>query len=109
MAEDELLPLRSVRYGPPKVSLKNANIESGLRNTLVPAILKCCSVVAVRSIFDFSTHAEAVKQLAARRKQIEDALLKLESVGLPILLVLCLVFSRSPPDGWEPSFSLNHF
>ena len=81
MEEDDLLPVRNIRYGPPKASLKNANIESGLRNTLVPAILQCCTVVAVRSIFDFSTYPEAVKQLAARRKQIEDQLLKMDAVS----------------------------
>ena len=81
MDEEDLLPLRNIRYGPPKASLKNANIESGLKNTLVPAILQCCTVVAVRSIFDFATYAEAVEQLSARRKQIEDQLLKMDAVS----------------------------
>ena len=81
MDEDDLLPVRNIRFGPPKASLKNANIESGLKNTLVPAILQCCTVVAVRSIFDFGTYAEAVEQLSARRKQIEDQLLKMDAVS----------------------------
>ena len=38
-------------------------------------------VVAVRSIFDFGTYAEAVEQLSARRKQIEDQLLKMDAVS----------------------------
>ena len=81
MDEEDLLPLRNIRYGPPKASLKNANIESGLKNTLVPAILQCCTVVAVRSIFDFATYAEAVEQLSGRQKQIEDQLLKMDAVS----------------------------
>ena len=81
MAEEDHLPVQNIRYGPPKASLKNANIESGLKNTLVPAILQCCTVVAVRSIFDFATYAEAVEQLSARRKQIEDQLLKMDAVS----------------------------
>ena len=72
--KDDLLPVKNIRYGPP-------NIESGLKNTLVPAILQCCTVVAVRSIFDFATYGEAVEQLSARRKQIEDQLLKMDAVS----------------------------
>ena len=81
MAEEDHLPVQNIRYGPPKASLKNANIESGLKNTLVPAILQCCTVVADCSIFDFATYAEAVEQLSARRKQIEDQLLKMDAVS----------------------------
>lgn len=79
--EDDNAPLNNVRYGPPKPALRNSNIESALRHTLVPCVMEYCSVVAVRAIFEFSTHPEAVKQLAARRKQIEDEFLKAESVS----------------------------
>ena len=84
--EEDLASLNNVRYGPPKPSLRNTNMESALRNTLVPCIMDYCSVVAVRAIFEFSTHAEAVKQLAARRKKIEDELLKAESVSFVTVL-----------------------
>ena len=86
--DDDLVPLRRVRFGPPKSSLKNANVESAVRNTIVPIVLESCNVVAVRSIFDFATYAQAVEQLAARRKKIEDAILKLDAVS-----VHCIFFN----------------
>ena len=82
MSDDEdTTPLNSVKYYRPKASLKNASIETALRTTLVPTIVSRCSVVAIRSIFDFATQEETVKQLAARRKLIEDAVLKLDMVS----------------------------
>ena len=80
--EEDLIPVRRVRYGPPKTSLKNANIESALRNSIVPAIVQDCTTMAVRSIFDFSSYEDAVKQLAARRKKMEDVLKEMDCVSL---------------------------
>ena len=74
MDKDDLLPGRNIRYRPP-------NIESDFKNTLLPAILQCCAVVDVYSIFDFATCAKAVEQLSARRKQIKDQLLKMDAVS----------------------------
>ena len=80
--EEDLIPVRRVRYGPPKTSLKNANIESALINSIVPAIVQDCTTMAVRSIFDFSSYEDAVKQLAARRKKMEDVLKEMDCVSL---------------------------
>ena len=79
--DEENAPLKNVRYGPPKVSLRNTNLESALRTSLVPCVVDYCSVVAVRAIFEFASHEESVKQIAARRKRIEDELLKSDSVS----------------------------
>ena len=82
MSDNDIEGVRAVKYGRPRCSLKNANIQAALRTTLVPHIASKCSIVAIRSIFDFATHAEAVQQLAARRKQIEDTLETLEMASV---------------------------
>ena len=68
---EDIIPVRSVSYGPPRSSLGSKSIIQGLKANLIPVVTRSCQVVAVRCIFDVSDEAEAKKQIAARRRQLE--------------------------------------
>ena len=77
MSDEDIVPVRRVKYSAPKTALSSSTIRAALSAALVPAVVERCGVVAIRCIFEFSTRAEAVKQLAARRRQLE---LKMEEI-----------------------------
>ena len=89
------MPVRNVKFGPPKTALSNSSIKNALSTTLVPAILESCGIVAVRCAFEFCSQSEAIKQLAARRKQIELKLVEVEDVSRYIdihIFIFTIVF-----------------
>ena len=75
------LPVRRHALVRPRTALTGVNIKNALKTHLVPTILKECQTVSVRCIFDFNNE-EVVKQLAARRRQLEMKLLEREEVIL---------------------------
>ena len=76
------LPVSGVSYGRPRSQLNNRNLMNALKAHLIPAVVNDLHIVAVRCVFDFVDYAEAVKQLAGRRRLLEKKLLESEEVSL---------------------------
>ena len=73
---DELTPVRSVNYGPPRPALRNKGTVNSLKANLVPVVTQVCQVVALRCMFDAKNEEEAKRQIAARRRQLEKKALE---------------------------------
>ena len=86
------LSLKTVILGRPRSQCSSRNIQNALRASLVPIVVEECEVVAVRCVFDFMDKSEAVKQLAARRKQLEDKLRELPEVIFSFKCILSEIF-----------------
>ena len=81
MAEDSV-PVRNITYSAPKSVLSSTRIKTALATCLVPAVTEKCGVVAIRCCFESCSRADAVKQLAARRRQIELKLIEIDDVSV---------------------------
>ena len=81
---DEMTPVRSVNYGPPRPSLRNKGTVTSLKANLVPVVTKVCQVVALRCMFDATNEAEGKRQIAARRRQLEKKALEHPEVRIYI-------------------------
>ena len=78
------LPLRSVQYSLPRTQFSSKKLKELLESNLVPPVINDCHVFGVRCVFDFCNNAEAVKQLAARRRILELKLRESEEVCIAL-------------------------
>lgn len=76
------LPVKSVLYNRPRSQLNNRNLKNALTAHLIPIVVDNVHVIGIRCVFDFTSTAEAVKQLAARRRLLETRLREFEEVSI---------------------------
>ena len=79
-----MFPRRKHTVGKPRRTSANAMTIRSLDTHVVPCIIELCQVVGIRAIFGHEPHNETVKQVAARRRQIEMALLEEEEVSFSL-------------------------
>lgn len=75
-----MFPIKKHVVPKPRHGLKSAAIARALGTHVVPPVVELCQVVGIRAIFELETREETVQQIAARRRQIEVALLAEEEV-----------------------------
>ena len=75
-----MFPLRKHVVSKPRHGLNSSVILRVLGTHIIPPIVETCQVVGIRAIFEYESYQETVHQIAARRRQIELALLAEEEV-----------------------------
>ena len=84
-----MLPLNKHVLSKPRSGVQSSVTKRALLANFIPPVLKFCQVVTIRAVFAYGTRQETVTQIAARRRQIELALLSNEEVSF-LLLYFCL-------------------
>ena len=82
------LPIHNVSYGRPRSQFGTGNLKKGLEGHIIPVVIEHTHVIAVRCVFEFTSTAEAIKQLAVRRRKLEMILRDMEQVKVFFLLIL---------------------
>ena len=81
MGKDNQSPYNMVSMAPPARQLNAKTIARALSSLLVYPVLKECRVIVVCGIFNWQDMLEVIRQLAAKRRQLEIEVLNIETVS----------------------------